>query len=143
MGITVRVDNRVLATLPGVIVKNAADAVRQTAMDGRQLVSALSPVRTGALRASWYVSGPNGESTYPADSGTARELNPLAVILDEATPELAEPDLPQPCAILSSAVNYSIFIEEGTRYMAPRPVLRPASEVMRNELISLLSGVAG
>ena len=47
-----------------------------------------------------------------------------------------------PEAIVSSAVNYSVYLEEGTKYMAPRPILRPASEAGRAALLSSMPKVA-
>lgn len=143
MGITVKLNTAVLERLPGDIQRNATNAVRESAAGCRDFANQISPVRTGALKASWYVSGPNEESDYSQHAGSAHGLNPLAIILEEARASLVEPSLSQPVAIISSAVNYSIFIEEGTRYMAPQPVLRPASEQARNVFVEAMKKVAG
>lgn len=141
--ITVRILSNRIAELSAALGKNAEGVVRDAAKDGRDFASAISPVRTGALQASWYVSGPNEESDYPEHSSAAAGLNPQAVILEEARASFVEPDLVQPVAIISSAVNYSIFIEEGTRYMAPQPVLRPTAEHIRAILVNGMKGIAG
>lgn len=141
MGITVHYTNR-FGVVEGGLQKNATDVVRAAAVVCQQFASAVSPVRTGALQVSWYVSGPNEESSYPEQSGAARGRNPQAIILDEAKANFVEPDLKQPVAIISSAVNYSVFLEEGTRYMAPQPILRPAAEAARAALLNGLKGIA-
>lgn len=148
--VTVRKDK--LDRLQSSISANSTDAVKQSANTCAFFAAATSPVRTGALRTSWYVSGPGDESDYPERSNAAREANPQAIILDEAKAALVDPSVGQlrnnlgqfshPECIVSSAVNYSLFLEEGTRYMAPRPILRPASEQARNQLLSLMAKVA-
>lgn len=148
--VTVRKDK--LDRLQASIGNNSADAVTQASKVCRDFASSLSPVRTGALQASWYVSGPGDETDYPQRSSAASALNPLAIILDEAKAAIVDPSVGQlrnnlgqfshPECIVSSAVNYSLFIEEGTVYMAPQPVLRPASEQARNVLLSLMAKVA-
>lgn len=148
--VTVRTDK--LQRLQASIGTNSVDAVRQSAGVCRAFAAAISPVRTGALRTSWYISGPGDESDYPERSSAAKSLNPLAIILDEAKAAVVDPSVGQlrnnlgqfsyPECIVSSAVNYSLFIEEGTRYMAPQPVLRPSAEQARNVLVSLMSKVA-
>lgn len=143
MGIRVTVRSNKIAATSASITKNATQAVSDTVEAGGRLASALSPVRTGSLSSSWYASGPNGVSNYPQSAEEAFGLNPLAYILDELTPEVAEPDLPQPCAILASAVEHDIFVEEGTRYMSPRPILYPTAEAMRNQFLDLLKQVVG
>lgn len=141
MGITVRYTSR-FGVVEGGLQKNATDVVRDAANACAQFAINISPVRTGALKSSWYVSGPNQESDYSSAADFAERLNPLAIIMDEATADLVEPDLKQPVAIISSAVNYAIFLEEGTRYMAPQPILTPAAEVARTTLLNGMKGIA-
>lgn len=148
--VTVRTDN--IPRLQASISSKSVDAVQSAANVCRDLASALSPVRTGALRESWYVSGPGDQSDYPQRAAAASSRNPLAVILDEAKAAIVDPSVGQlrnnlgqfsnPEAIVSSAVNYSVFIEEGTRFMGAQPVLHPAAEAARNALIDNLSKVA-
>jgi len=148
--VSVRVDKifRLQASLSAKAEANVKDAAFLT----RDFAAAISPVRTGALRASWYVSGPGNDTTYPEASGAAAAANPQAVIMDEAKAAQVDQQMGQlrntlgmfsnPEAIVSSAVNYSVYLEEGTKYMAPRPILRPAAEVGRAALLSSMPKVA-
>jgi hypothetical protein len=47
-----------------------------------------------------------------------------------------------PEAVVGSAVKYSIFLEDGTRYMAPRPTFRPAIEATRERFVAGMKTVA-
>ena len=47
-----------------------------------------------------------------------------------------------PEAVVSSAVEYSLYLEEGTTRMAPRPTLRPAALVTEQFFKAAMSGVA-
>jgi len=147
---TLRIDR--LARLQGSLQTKSTDNVRDAGHYCRQFASALTPVRTGALKASWYVSGPGSESDYPQCSAAAQSLNPLARILPEVQAALFDPTVGQlrantgqfalPECIVSSAVNYSIYVEEGTVFMGPQPMLRPAVESTRQLFINTMSNVA-
>ena len=151
---TVRVSVRVdkIYRLQASLSAKSQEAVKSAAFITRDFASSISPVRTGALQASWYVSGPGNDTTYPEASGAAAAANPRAIILEEAKAAQVDPQMGQlrntlgmfsnPEAIVSSAVNYSVYLEEGTKYMAPRPILRPASEAGRAALLSSMPKVA-
>jgi len=117
------------------IIDKAEDAVRDAAHYGRDYTRSIAPVRTGALRESFYVNGPNQETDYVFAAGKAKALNPSAHIVPELRAAIVDPKVGQlrdqatgrftfPQTIVSSAVEYSLYIEEGTVFMAPRPILR-------------------
>lgn len=135
-----------LDRLIGSVASRATDQVRDNATYLRDYAAAIAPKATGAFSQSIYVSGPGEESDYAQRSNAARGLNPQARILDEVHSaafdggvqrfRAASGQFSQPEAIVSSAVLYSIFLEDGTRYMAPQPTFRPAIEATRDRFIA-------
>lgn len=121
------------------IVDNTVDAVRDSARFMRDYGRTIAPVDTGAFRESLYVNGPNNESDYGQRAAAAHELRPKAIIVPEIQAAQVDPKIDQlrdrlgrfslPEAVVSSAVIYSLDLEEGNSRMAPRPTLRPAALV--------------
>src|SRR6266550_5314467 len=97
----------------------------------RDYAEGIAPRRTGAFAASIYRNGPGTYSDYAQHAAVALALNPKAaligeliaaqvdVVMSQLRNSLGQFSLPE--AIVGSAVEYSIFLEEGTRYMAPQP----------------------
>jgi HK97 gp10 family phage protein len=141
-----------LDRLIGSIATRATDEVRENAAYLRDYASQIAPKDTGAFSQSIYVSGPSEESDYAQRAGAARSLNPQAHIIDEIRPALfdqnaqrfrgANGQFSQPEAVVGSAVQYSIFLEDGTRYMAPQPTFRPAIEATRDRFVAGMKTVA-
>ena len=67
------------------------------------------------VRFSEHTASAPGE---PASSDTGRAMNSIGHTMDYGGEAVS--------ATVHMNVNYSIYIEMGTRYMAPRPTLRPA-----------------
>ena len=136
------------------IVDNTVEAVRDSAHFMRDYARTIAPVDTGAFRDSLYVNGPNDESDYAAAAGKAKEANPRAIIVPELKAASVDPKVDQlrdnfgrfslPEAIVGSAVMHSLFLEEGTVRMGPRPTFRPAALVaeqfFKNAMSRILSG---
>jgi HK97 gp10 family phage protein len=148
--VTLRRDR--LDRLIGSVASRATDQVRDNAAYLRDYASAIAPKDTGAFSQSIYVSGPGEESDYAQRANAARQLRPQAVIIDEIHPASfdtavqrfrgANGQFSQPEAVVGSAVEYSIFLEDGTRYMAPRPTFRPAVEATRERFVAAMKTVA-
>lgn len=134
------------------VATRATDEVRDNATYLRDYGYAIAPKDTGAFSQSLYVSGPNDESDYAERSNAARSLRPQAVIINEIRPASFNTTVQRfrgpngqfstPEAVVGSAVEYSIFLEDGTRYMAPRPTFRPAVEATRERFIAGMKTVA-
>lgn len=126
------------------IVKNSADNVAEAAASLAARASAMAPRRTGSLSASVYVSGPGNRTNYAESVGTARNLNAGVIIVDEIQPKTVDPKSSEThaVAIVAPAVLHGLFIELGTRYMAPRPFLIPAAEASGPEFTRLMGNVA-
>ena len=153
MPFSVTITKNVIPQLRAAIEDKSESAVRDNAEAVAAAASVNSPVRTGALRASWYRNGPQAESTYPEHSGMAKSLNPLAKIVPELKAAIVDAKVGQlrdmttgrftyPQAIVGSAVEYSLYLEEGTVHMSPRPILRPAALVVERAFISDMKKVA-
>ena len=152
MPIQVIVRRNVIPQLRGDIVDRTEKTVRDQAHYMRDYAQSIAPVRTGAFRQSLYVNGPNSETDYPQSAGEAARLNPRARIIPEIQAaqldlgvqrlrdELGRFSLPQ--AIVAPAVEYGLYLEEGTVHMAPRPTLRPAALVTEVTFKSQMSKVA-
>lgn len=128
------------------LVPRSQDTVDQSAQDIQQLSYELAPKLTGALSQSIYVSTPRA-SDYSQHSSTAQSLNPLAQIEPEVTPNnwqsISGVNVDNAyTAIVGVAVNYGLFNELGTRYMAPRPFLFPSIEGNRDNFFSAMSHIA-
>lgn len=124
---------------------NARQIIAQTAADVAQRAESGSPVRTGSLAGSWYVSGPGTASNYAEKRGIANNLNADALIVAEITPQSVGSSTTSPLtpgAVIASAVQHDLFVELGTRYMAPRPIMIPAAEATYGPFIAAMSHVA-
>ena len=130
------------------------ETVRKSAKFMRDVAASIAPVDTGSFAASIYVNGPDGESDYELRASAARNLNARAVIIPEireaqATSfgslrnNLGQFSLPE--AIVASAVEHSVFLEDGTKFMAPQPTFRPAaaatSQVFERDMRTIADGV--
>lgn len=138
MPFTVRLLRNDIPNVAKAVSNNSGDAVRDSAGYIREYARSIAPVRTGAFRQSLYVSGPgNGESDYTESAGMALSHNSAARIVPEIKPSTRFVDgvlrntMGQYAylweAIIASAVEYSLYLEEGTVHMAPQPTLRPAA----------------
>ena len=124
------------------VVEKTVEAVRDSAQFMRSYAQTIAPVDTGAFRGSLYINGPNNESDYAEAVARAQDLNPRAVIVPELKAADVDPKVDQlrdnfgrfslPEAIVGSAVLHSLFLEEGTTRMGPRPTFRPAALVTEN-----------
>jgi HK97 gp10 family phage protein len=130
------------------------EIVRKSAKFMRDVASSIAPVDTGAFAASIYVNGPEGESDYALRADAAASLNPKAHIISEQQAAQATPFGParnalgqftSPQALVASAVEYSVYLEDGTKFMAPRPTFRPAaaatSQVFERDMRNIADGV--
>lgn len=152
MGFTVTVRTNRINQVQASIKDHATDAVRDSAEFMRDYAAQIAPARTGAFAASLYVNGPEGFSNYQEHASMASQRNPHARIISEIRAADVDTGLGQlrantgqfslPEAIVASAVEYSVFLEDGTRYMAPRPTLRPAAEATRTQFAQAMSHVA-
>ena len=154
MAFSVTVRSNKIGQLQGDIRDKAEGAVRDTANEMRDYARIIAPVLTGAFRSSLYINGPNGESDYGTAAAEAAAANPKAVIVPEQQAAQVDINVHQlrdtegrfslPQAIVASAVEYSLFLEEGTVHMAPRPTLRPAALVaeafFRNAMTKITDG---
>lgn len=149
LSITVRVNriNQVQAS----ITSRSKKTVHESAQFMRDYAQAIAPVRLGAFRASLYINGPGNVSDYPERAAAAAQLNPKAHIIDEIHAADVDTGVGQlrnnlgqfslDEAIVASAVEYSVFLEEGTRYMGARPTLRPAAEATRQQFVQAMHHV--
>jgi hypothetical protein len=153
MTFTVTIRRNVIPQVQASICDKSESSVRDSADYMAGYAANIAPVRTGAFRASFYRNGPQNESTYPERSSAARSLNPLAQIVPELKAAIVDPKLGQlrdqqtgrftyPQSIVSSAVHYSLYLEEGTIHMAPRPTLRPAALATERQFIGDMKQVA-
>ncbi len=146
MSISVTLNMAKMTQLMGQLAPNAAAAVDGTAHGIQQLASELAPRRTGALSQSIYVSTPP-TSDYGQHASAAQSLNPDAVIVSEVTASTAQyitgppPDTAY-IDIVGVAVEYGIYNELGTKYMAPHPFLYPSVEPAKDAFISSMSHIA-
>lgn len=151
LSITIRTNN--IGQLQGDVVDRTESAVRDSAHDMRDYAQQIAPVETGAFRASLYVNGPNGESDYIQAAARASELRPdthiileqFAAVLDLGIQQLRNPmtgrfSLPE--AIMGSAVEYSLYLEEGTVHMAPRPTFRQAALHTEGNFLQRMMAIA-
>lgn len=106
-------DNRKLRAIIRNSGSNARTALRNVAFTVERVAKQRSPVDTGALRASIY-------TTFGHD----------ARVMPTVNTEAARTPLPQPTdnlvAHVGPSVEYGIYQELGTRYMAAQPYLLPA-----------------
>lgn len=150
---TVTIRRNVIPQVQASIVDKAEAAVRDDAHYMQGYGASIAPRRTGAFAASLYVNGPKNESDYAEHAGLAKSHNPTAKIVPELRAAIVDPQVGQlrdtqtgrfthPQAIVSSAVEYSLYLEEGTVHMAPRPTLRPAALATEGRFKADMSKVA-
>ncbi len=145
MTVKVTVTSQIPALVSSIQSK-ATDNVASAGKFCQNYAQLVAPKRTGALAASIYVSGPGENTTYPQAETEAVDRNPL---IREVVGEIRPQDIddksgPQhPVAVIAPAAPYSIFLEDGTRYMAPQPFMRPASEQTRNTFLGLMVNIFG
>lgn len=135
------------------ICDKAEDGVRDSAHYMQQYAADIAPRRTGAFSASIYVNGPAAETDYAEHVAMAKERNAKANIVPELRAAIVDPHLGQlrdqqtgrftfPQAICSSAVEHSLYLEEGTVHMSPRPTLRPAALASEQQFKTAMKQVA-
>lgn len=153
MSFTITLRKNDIPNVAKAVSDNSGDAVRDSAKYIRDYAQGIAPVKTGAFRASLYVSGPgNGESEYPEAAATAKDHNPDARIVGETKPSTRFVDgvlrnsmgqfTSKWEAIIASAVEYALYLEEGTVHMSPRPTLRPAALAAEQKFKTDMSKVA-
>lgn len=152
MAFTVTVRYNHIPRVQASITEKSVAAVRDNAHRTQEYAATIAPVRTGAFRASIYVNGPENESDYGQHAAAAIRLNPRATIVPEqqaATLDvgvnrmrnsLGQFSLPE--ALVSSAVEYAAYLEDGTVHMAPRPTFRPAAMVVERQFLADMQKVA-
>lgn len=133
------------------ITDRANKIVKESAEYMRSYAVGIAPRQTGAFAASLYVNL-GSFSDYAVAAGAALVRNPKAHIIPEMRAAQVDTGVGQlrnssgqfslPEAIVASAVEYSLYLEEGTRYMAPRPTLRPAAEATRQHFADAMKHVA-
>lgn len=134
------------------ITDRSKEIVKESAEFMRDYARSIAPVRSGAFAASIYVNGPGEFSDYAERAGAASQRNPDAQIIPELKAAQVDTGVSQlrnslgqfslPEAIVASAVEYSLFLEEGTRYMGAQPTLRPAAEATRQQFAEAMTHVA-
>lgn len=135
-----------IPTLMVALNVRARQYVDNAASDIASLAISFAPVDTGALVDSIYIT--NGEtSDYEECAGNAESANPDAIIVEEVLPEFVLSlygSLGDGAymSVVGVAVNYGIFNEVGTRYMAPRPFMIPATEIVRDSFVNDFNDIA-
>jgi hypothetical protein len=136
----------------GSIVEKTVDSVRDSSTFMRDAARTIAPVDTGAFRASIYINGPNDESDYAQSAANAKGLRPRANIVPELQAATLDPSVARlrdrlgrfslPEAVVSSAVEYSLYLEEGTAFMSPRPTFKNAALMTEQVFKASMSKVA-
>jgi len=107
------VDTRRLRTIIQGSGQNALEALGAVAFTVERLAKLLAPVDTGALRASIYTAMPGQANQLPPVPGGAKR-----VAIPTPTEALV--------AHVGPSVDYGVYQEFGTRFMAAQPFLIPA-----------------
>lgn len=152
MAFSVTVTKNKIPATKASITDKAKAIVKESAEYMRGYAASIAPKQTGAFAASIYVNGPGDSSDYVLRAAAALLHNPKAHIIPEQQAALVDIGLGQlrnalgqfslPEAIVASAVEYSLYLEEGTRYMGARPTLRPAAEAARQQFADAMKHVA-
>lgn len=152
MPITVLVRKNLIPRVMASVTEKTVDAVRDNAHAMRARAQSIAPVQTGAFRASLYVNGPDNESDYGIRAADASRLNRKANIVPELRAADVDPKVNPlrnqfgrfslPEAIVAPAVEYGLYLEEGTVYMSARPTLRPAALATEPSFKNAMSQVA-
>lgn len=121
MGVSIKLEfnhlEEILSQLHHDLDTELDKAAKQVRKDAQDRVH----VKTGATRASMYVSSPLG-SDYGGAVGQASSLDPKAQILPEEHPE------GEHSAIVGVADAAGLFEEYGTAHMPAHPYLTPSAE---------------
>jgi len=145
MPVKVTLTSQIPALVSGIQTKATAN-VASAGKFCQNYAQLVAPKDTGALAASIYVSGPGDDTTYPQAESGAIDRNPLIreVVTEIKPQEVDDKSGPQhPVAVIAPAAPYGIFQEDGTRYMAPQPFMRPAAEQTRNQFLGLMVNILG
>jgi HK97 gp10 family phage protein len=110
MTLKVKLDMTGLEQLQRTAPEQIDAAVRATAFGVQAIAQSLSPVMTGANRASIYTKTSKGTSGTPGNAGDVL------------------PEVSQGQAVVGPSMEYSAFLEFGTSRMGARPYLVPAAE---------------
>lgn len=142
--ISVRVNtdrlDKLTADLPGK-VKAIVD---ETALSIQFRAKQIAPKDTTSLSESIYHN--NGdESDYALRTAIARGVNRDVIILEEISPDfvlsLSGGDA-EYTQVIGVAAGHGIFLEYGTRFMAPQPYMTPAVEPERDAFVTRMSTIA-
>ena len=129
MEVSVRVDTRNLDNMAGELRGRLQAVVAKAAFDIEAEAKSLSPVDTGANRASIYTTLSGGDGYSPAASD-ARARRPWLQLL---APLTVEPDAIE--ASIGPSTDYAILLELGTTSMPARPFMTPALEHARGPFL--------
>lgn len=115
--------------------EGAKVAVRQVAQQVTQEANGSAPYATGALAASGYWVA-SDFSNYGQAVGASSGAN-------DAVEHLPEVDHPSSdtAATIAYAVNYAVYVHEGTRHMGGRPWLAQAAEGARGRVTDTVASV--
>ncbi len=149
---TVSIRKNLIPQVRATTEEKSKEAVRNNAHKIADYAHDIAPRRTGALKASLYVNGPEQESDYFISAAAAKTLNPEANIIPEMQAAIVDPKLGQlrdvatgkftlPQAIVASAVEYWLYLEEGTVHMSAQPFLRPAALAQERPFIGEMSKI--
>ena len=129
--IDTKVLDRLLKQMPGSVSKNIR--IVAFALEGRAKLKA--PVDTGALRASIYTRTRKSGGGFSSSmiKGFAKITKKHANVGTREVTELPAPQGDE-IAIVGPTVDYGIYVELGTRRMAARPFLGPATEHWRQNV---------
>ena len=145
------VRKNLIPTVQFAIMENTVNAVREGATFTRDTAATFAPVDTGSFQASLYVNGPDDETDYPESVTAALDLNDRVNTVDEIRATDVDPKVPtvshlgrkhHPHAIVASAVEHALYLEEGTVNMAPQPTFRPAALIGEHTFKELMMRVA-
>lgn len=152
MPFSLRIRRNDIPRVQASITDKSVDAVRENAHNMRDFAQRIAPVDTGAFRASLYVNGPEGESDYIQAAAGTLARRPKARIVPEQHAATVDTGVSQlrnslgqfslPEAIVSSAVDYAVMLEEGTVYMSPRPTFMNAALATQPDFITAMRRVA-
>lgn len=123
--IRVSVTKNLIPQVKASVTGKSEKAVRDNAHYMRDVARSIAPVQTGAFKESIYVHGPGSESDFSLAAVRAMALRPAAEIVPEVQTLNINPQKPE--ALVSSAVEYAVHLEEGTAFMPPRPTFRQAA----------------
>lgn len=89
----------------------------------------LAPVDTGRLRGSITTASGSGKRTNPSGAGS------------NSADKIAAPNNPNE-TFVGTPVTYGPYMEYGTRYTDAQPFLRPALDIVRGKILSIVKNSA-